>query len=310
MVALPLAHISWAISDNETRKACDAFFLDVLGAETVFEMLMTPDMAKTGFDREERLMVIGDTMLIPIAPAGPGESTQSGTGEMLRRNAGPNRWLGVSMRTADLPTADAWFRTKGFNLHYDPGMESHYFLIGRGQALGVRLEIMVGQLPNDPRLKPGWNPARWRDEHPLGVEGLQSIGVSVPDMDAALNLFGDRLEWPELTRRRIEAERADCIAFLAGDTVFEAMQGDEGSALARHARDTKGIYCLTFKVRSAAAAAEYLRGKGMKLIGDVEDRFAIAPAQAFDRLIYFSQKEVEGFPPLGSTLTTPGTIPA
>ena len=26
---------------------------------------------------------------------------------------------------------------------------------------------------------------RWRDEHPLGIEGLQSIGISTPSLDAA-----------------------------------------------------------------------------------------------------------------------------
>jgi catechol 2,3-dioxygenase-like lactoylglutathione lyase family enzyme len=310
MVALPLAHVSWALPDNSTRKACDAFFLDVFGAETAFEMLMTPEMAKAGFDREEKLMVIGDTMLIPIAPAGPGEDPNSSTGNMLRRNAGPNRWLGVALRVADLPSTDAWFRAKGFTLHYDPGMESHYFLVGRGQALGVRLELMVGELPNDPRLKPDWKPERWRDEHPLGIEGLQSIGVSVPDLDSARSLFEERLEWPEIARRRLDRDDADCASFLVGDTVIEAMQPTSGDApVARHVRDVKGIYCLTFKVRSADAAADYLRGKGLSIIGEVSDRFAIAPEQAFDRLIYFTEQTVSGYPPLGSKITRPAEFP-
>jgi catechol 2,3-dioxygenase-like lactoylglutathione lyase family enzyme len=310
MVALPLAHISWAVADNATRKACDAFFLDALGAETAFEMLMTPEMAKAGFDREERLMVIGDTMLIPIAPAGPGEDPNSSTGNMLRRNAGPNRWLGVALRVADLPSTDAWFRAKGFTLHYDPGMESHYFLIGRGQALGVRLELMVGELPNDPRLKADWRPERWRDDHPLGIEGLQSIGVSVPDLDSARVLFEERLEWPEIGARRLGSDDADCASFLMGDTVIEAMRPTSGDGpLARHVQDVKGIYCLTFKVRSADAAANYLREKGLEVIGDVRNRFAIAPEQAFERLIYFTEQDVPGYPPLGSMLKEPAKFP-
>ena len=311
MVALPLAHVSWAIADNATRKACDAFFMDVFGAETAFEMLMTPEMEGKGFDREERLMVVGDTMLIPIAPFGAGEHPDSPVGGMLRKNAAPNRWIGLSVRVADLASADAWLRSRNFKLHYDPGMESHYFLIGPRQVLGVRLEFMVGELPNDPRLKPGWNPGRWRDGHPLGIEGLQSIGVSVPSLDEAKTLFGDRLELEELPRRYRASDEADCAAFLLGDTVIEAMQPRRAdSPLGLHLQDVQGIYCLIFKVRSADAAAAYLRGKGLDLLGDVEDRFAIAPEQAFDRLIYFTENEVAGYPPLGSRLTEPAEFPA
>jgi hypothetical protein len=32
MVAIPLAHLSWAIADNADRKACDAFVIDTFGA--------------------------------------------------------------------------------------------------------------------------------------------------------------------------------------------------------------------------------------------------------------------------------------
>jgi hypothetical protein len=269
-------------------------------------MLLTPDMEKAGFDREERLMVIGDTMIIPIAPAGPGERPESPIGGMLRKNALPGRWIGLSLRVADLPTADAWFRARGFKLHYDPGMENHYFLISPRQVLGVRLEYMVGELPNDPRVKPGWAPDWWRDEHPLGIEGLQSIGVSVPSLDAARELFGERLEWPEISQRRLEDDQADCASFLLGDTVIEAMQPiRDDSPLARHVQDVQGIYCLTFKVRSAQAAADYVGSKGLDLVGPIEGRFAIAPDQAFGRLIYFTENVIDGYPLLGSRLTEP-----
>src|SRR5439155_13750802 len=147
----------------------------------------------------------------------------------------------------------------------------------------------------------------------LGIEGLQSIGVSVPDLDSARSLFEERLEWPEIARRRLNGDGADCASFLMGDTVIEAMQPKSGeSPLARHVQDVKGIYCLTFKVRSADAAAEYLRGKGLSIVGAVSDRFAIAPEQAFDRLIYFTEQTVDGYPPLGSKITRPAkfSVPA
>lgn len=310
MVGMPLAHISWALPDNSVRKACDDFFLDVFGAETAYEMLVTPEAAAMGLDREERLMVIGDTMLIPIAAAGRGADPSSPTGEMLRRSAAPHRWLGVALKVANLPDADAWFQARGFKLHYDPGMEGHYFLIGRGQLLGMRMEVLVQNLPNDPRQKPDWQPQRWRDDHPLGIEGLLAVGLSAPSLETAREIFGDRLEWRELGQRPMPSDHAQCLAFDMGDTVLEVLAGDSSdSPVTRHAEVIKGIYSLTFKVRSAEAAAAYLREKGLAILGDLDDRFAIDPEQAQGRLIYFTQHEVPGYPALGSKLLGPAVFP-
>ena len=97
MVAMPLAHVSWAIADNADRKPCDGFYQDVFGAETVYEILITPETENMGFDREESLMMIGDTMVIPIAAAGKGAEQGVPIGDMLRRSAAPMRWLGVAL---------------------------------------------------------------------------------------------------------------------------------------------------------------------------------------------------------------------
>jgi hypothetical protein len=310
MVALPLAHISWAIADNADRKACDAWFIDTFGAEIAYEILITPETEALGLDREESLMMIGDTMVIPIAAAGAGAREGAPIGEMLRRSAAPMRWLGLALKAADLPSADAWLSDKGFKLHYDPGMEAHYFLIARWQVLGVRIEIIKQDLPNDPRRDPLWSPAKWRGDHPLGIEGLQSIGVSAPSLEAARAVFG-RFEWPELGTRDLPGDAAACAAFHMGDTVIEAMVGaGEDTPVARHSREVQGIYCMTFKVKSAQAAADYLRGKGLTLVGDVADRFAVAPEQAQGRLIYLTENEVPGYPPLGSRLAEPAVFPA
>ena len=311
MVAMPLAHVSWAIADNADRPACDAFFIDVFGAQTAHEMLETPDVAHFRFDREERLMMVGDTMLIPIAPAGRGVEPDSPTGEMLRRNAGFNRWLGVALRVPDVEAAARWFAARGFRLHFDPGMEKVYFLVGRGQAMGMRLELLSQDLPGDPRNDPGWTPAKWRDEHPLGIEGLQAIGLSAPSLEEARALFAARLDWPELGTRHLPADLAYCVAFHMGDCVLEAMvPRDPASPLAVHLAETKGMYCLTFKVKDAGAAAAYLRGKGLTLLDEGTDRFAIAPEQAHGRLIRFTDSDVPGYPPLGSRLHQPGAFAA
>ncbi|MBB4858447.1 catechol 2,3-dioxygenase-like lactoylglutathione lyase family enzyme [Novosphingobium chloroacetimidivorans] len=296
MTAMPVAHISWALADNAERPACDAFFQDVFGARTVFEMLETPETAGMGLDREERLMLVGETMIIPIAPAGEGVKQTSPLGNMLRRSAAPMRWIGVALKVASLAQADARLRAARFDLHYDPGMENHYFIVARHQALGMRIEVLAQDLPNDPRRDPEWraDPA----DNPLGIEGLQAIGLSAPSVGEARAIFGTRFGWPELGERAM----IEGAAFDMGDTVLEVLTGSEGSAVATHAREIKGIYHLVFKVRDARAAAAKLRERGLDLIGDVSDRFAIAPEQAHGRLIWLTDVTPEGYPPVGSRM--------
>ena len=298
MPAFPLAHVSWALADNADRAACDAFFKETFGARTAYEMLITPETEAMGLDREESLMLIGDTMIIPIAPAGKGAAQGHPAGDMFRRSAAPMRWLGLALRVESLAEADRWFSERGFKLHYDPGMEAHYFLVSRGQALGVRLELLCHGLPDDPREQADWTPP----DNPLGIEGLQSIGVSVPALADARDLFAKRLGLPELGERELTALHAQVAAFDLGDTVIEAMAGTQGSDVARHARETKGIYCLTFKVRDAAAAAEALRAQGLDLIAGDEGRIAIAPEQAHGRLIWLTDRTPKGYATAGSRL--------
>src|SRR5699024_7933602 len=137
------------------------------------------------------------------------------------------------------------------------------------------------------------------------------IGVSAPSLDTAREVLAQRFEWPELGTRDLPGDEASCAAFHMGDTVIEAMVGtSEDAPVARHCREIQGIYCMTFKVKSAEAAADYLRGKGLTLIGDTSDRFAIAPDEAQGRLIYLTERVPEGYPPLGSRMGEPAVFPA
>ena len=308
MVSLPLFHIAWALGSNEERHACDDFFLDVFAAQTGYEVSISPDTADSGTDREESLMVVGNTMLIPIAPLGDGLKVGSSVGDMLRAHDKPGMWIGICVKVADIKAADKWVTSMGFHPWFRPGFEHIYFVLPRDETLGMRIEFLQVSLPNDPRPKPGWDANWWRDHHPLGIEGLQSVGVSVDNLQQARDLFEGKFGWPEIARRSLPDEQANCASFFVGDVVIEAMEPiGADSPVARHRRDCQGMYCLTFKVRSAEAAANYLRGKGYRLIGDVGKRFAIDPDQAFSRLLYFTEEQVPGYPPVGSLI--PGWEP-
>ena len=72
---------------------------------------------------------------------------------------------------------------------------------------------------------------------------------------------------------------------------------DAGSELAAHARERRGIWSLTFKVSSIGRAADYLTGKGLRLIEQGDRSFALDPEQAFGRWLCFTEESVESYPP-------------
>ena len=116
---------------------------------------ISPDTTASGTDREESLMVVGNTMLIPIAPLGDGEKIGSNIGDMLRDHAIPGKWIGIALKVDDVQAADKWLSSLGFHPWYRPGFESIYFVLPRDETLGMRIEILKVSLPNDPRPKPG-----------------------------------------------------------------------------------------------------------------------------------------------------------
>jgi catechol 2,3-dioxygenase-like lactoylglutathione lyase family enzyme len=295
--AFPLAHISFAVADELTRRAWDSFLREVFDAETLYEVLIAdPEAQRLKLDRQQTLLAVGGTVLYAAAPAGPGLQADSVIGNMLRAHAQPHTWIGVALTVADLEAAREWVRERGWTPRSYPLLEDRYFLLDRNDTLGMRLEFLAHGLDNDPRTRPGWSPARWRDEHPLGLEGLQSIGVSTVDLDLARQVFSGKLGWPEVAGRRTAA--AECASFHLGETVIEAMQPLDGaSALARHAHEQRGIWSLTFQVRSIEAAADYLLGRGLRLVEQRDRCFAIDPAQAFGRRLQFTDEIVEGYSP-------------
>jgi hypothetical protein len=296
MVDCTLAHITWTIADNRDRESCDNFISEVFGAQTAFEVLVSMDNDAAEVDREESLLVIADAMLIPVAPAGQGLHETSVIGNILRLSAKPGMWVGMALEVEDLEAAEAWVRSRGFTTNVG-GEGGVYFLVSGDQTLGLPLEFLkVNSLPCDPRRASDFDINWWRNDHPLGIERIQSIGVSVDALDQARELYAGRFGWRELSTRHEPVDEAECAAFWIGNAVIEAMQPNRpDSALAHHRRDMQGIYCITFKVRSAAQAGAHLRELGFKLVGD-DRRFAIDPAQAYGRLIYFTDELIENDP--------------
>jgi len=92
--------------------------------------------------------------------------------------------------------------------------------------------------------------------------------------------YREVFEFESLGERDVESEGARSAAFRVGDFALEVMQPvNTGTPLADFvASHGGGVYSLNFKVKSVPKAAEYLKSKSLRLIGDHNRRFSIDPA--------------------------------
>jgi catechol 2,3-dioxygenase-like lactoylglutathione lyase family enzyme len=153
-------------------------------------------------------------------------------------------------------------------------------------------------MPNDLRLRPQWSAEWWRDVHPLGIEKLSSIEVVNADLEAAKKFYREVFELQLIHEGTLEAEGAKVAAFFAGDFVLEVLQPiSKSTPLADLlAKRAGGIYALSFKVKSTAKAADYLKSKNLRLLGDTSRRFSIDPRDAFGARYTFVAEELPNDP--------------
>ncbi|HEY2105798.1 MAG TPA: VOC family protein, partial [Candidatus Binataceae bacterium] len=246
-----------------------------------------------GLERDETLILIGKTQLIPQAPS----DENAPVAKAIQAYAPGLK--GMAMKVANLRKTDAHLVRHGLHLNYtDPMFRDVFFLTRPEETFNFPVEFCQVEMPNDLRLRPQWSADWWRDVHPLGIEKLSSIEVATGDLEAAKRFYREVFEFQPIHDGTLEAEDAKVAAFFAGDFVFEVLQPlGKGTPLADLvAKRAGGIYALSFKVKSTARAADYLKSKNLRLLGDTSQRFSIDPRDAFGARYTFLGHELPNDP--------------
>ena len=284
-----LQHVTHMVPDQASRHALEAFYRDVFAARTYYEAKPVQ-----GIDREESLILIGDTCLIPVCPTDP-------TSEQGRiRMAYAHRFMSMALKVASTREADAALQQHGLHPRYhDPIYRKVFFLTDPAETCGIRYECCAVEMPNDLRIQPGWSPDWWRDEHPLGIAGLASVATLTGDLARARKLYEDVFGFEFLGERTAELEGARAAAYRVGRSVPFVLEVMEplggGSAIADYvARHGGGIYSVNFQVRSLERAAQHLEARKLRLRGDRRRRFAIDPRDSFGAVFSFAERALEG----------------
>ncbi|HKD65480.1 MAG TPA: VOC family protein [Candidatus Binataceae bacterium] len=279
-----MLHVMHAIESDEIRRQAEKFYLDVFASQTYYDARPVQ-----GLERDETLTLIGKITIIPMCPV----DDVSDVGKVIRSYG--SRFMGVALKVKDIHQADAHMKSKGITpTYFDPIYLDVFFFTNPKETCGIPYEFCQVEMPNDLRLRPEWSPDWWRDHHPLAIEKLSSVATATDNLERTAKFYREVFEFEPLGEWSVESEGAKAAAFRVGDFVLEVMQPvSKGTALADFvASNGGGVYSLNFKVKSTAKAAEYLKSKNLRLLGDPQRRFSIDPRDSFGGRFTFVSEEL------------------
>jgi methylmalonyl-CoA/ethylmalonyl-CoA epimerase len=279
-----MLHVMHAIETDDKRREAEKFYLDVFAAQTYYDAHPVQ-----GLERDETLTMIGKTTFIPMAPV----DEVSEVGKVIRSHG--SRFMGIALKVKDIHQADAHMKSRGIHpTYFDPIYLDVFFFTNPKETCGIPFEFCQVEMPNDLRLRPDWSPDWWRDHHPLGIEKLSSVATATDNLEAAKKFYREVFEFESLGERTLESEGARVAAFRVGDFVLEVMQpATRGTPLADFvASHGGGVFSVNFKVKSVPKAADYLKSKNLRTIGDPNRRLTIDPRDSFGGRFTFLNEEL------------------
>jgi catechol 2,3-dioxygenase-like lactoylglutathione lyase family enzyme len=194
---------------------------------------------------------------------------------LLNARYGPH-YLGLEYQ-ADLEEVREAIAQRGIRIARDIGLAVHTH---PADTLGVAFEFYDGSFHEREwpalgggRIRPA---AFWRDEHPLGLTGLQGCTLAVDDLEAAsafLEGFLSAEKVSEADRPRIAARAR---GLRVADGVVELLAPTGEGPIAQHLRRYgPGVRSTVFGVRDLAQARRWFEGRGLPPeAGDAPDSFA------------------------------------
>lgn len=131
----------------------------------------------------------------------------------------------------------------------------------------------------------------WRDEHPLGIEGLYGYSIAVADIEPARRFLREVMGAKEMAEGRDAALNARVIKAIVADTVVELMTPEGAGGLQDHLnRFGDGMRSTILGIADPAAAKRHLSDAGLRIVpGSDPDRFAVAEEDNLGILFEFTR---------------------
>jgi catechol 2,3-dioxygenase-like lactoylglutathione lyase family enzyme len=267
---LHMNHINAVVDDFD---ASVAHFRDLYGAQFISDLPRT--------EWHACLVVIGGVIIELFVPHD----------DLLHARIGPY-YIGVEYQVPDVENAREIVQARGMRVIRDIGTAFHTH---PADGFGVAWEFYGHNFHDVPPptrfLEPIKPISHWRDEHPLGCDGLKRYSVVVSDLDAALKFFRELIGAPVVYEEARPSAGARAVGLRLGDTVAELLTPVGDGRVERFlARYGDGIRSCVFSVRDLEQAKSYFGAQGIDLQpGDAPDTLAIAPEDNRGLLFEFSE---------------------
>ena len=229
-----------------------------------------------GEKRDASLVVLGDCVIEPLAPAFRIEGWEvMPLGRFYKRFG--NHWHSIAWYTDD--AGEIWQRCTDSNVRVyveggvltDQRPPADSAIMTHPRDTITQLEFMRRDPDrlHDPRFLPDWDPNWWVNNHPLGLQWLAYTTVLTRDLDRARHVYTDVLGGTVLHESQSELTGTRNSYLRMGEsTIVELAQPiGEGTIAAEDMTANGEIHhAAAFKVADLGQAEKYLASKGIKTV--------------------------------------------
>ena len=220
--------------------------------------------------RDASLLVLGDAVIEPIAPAFrvPGWEAAP-LGRFYRRFG--RHWHSIAWYVDD--AGEMWQRCVDAGIRVvgaaeRPGPDGIFMThpkdtVTQLQFVGPR-DLL---LERDPRRAPDWDPDWWVDNHPVATPGLAYATVLTRDLDRAERVY-TALGGTVLHRDSSDLTGTEDVLIRMGPTVVQLSRptGDDSLAAADLAANNETLHAAAFRVGDLDATEGYLQSTGVRTL--------------------------------------------
>ena len=251
--AQKMTHLTHAV-DNPA--AAVAMYQDVFGGRVFYRGPLDPD------DDPASVFLVLSSLCIKV------ESLTA-----LRRRLGPlllapfEGYQAITLKVAGLDQAARHLESQGVRV---PMRSPTRIYAHPEDTFGALFELRATEIPDDPRLAPGWSTDSRSLDHPIGFTEFWGVSLLVNNPLEAKRLYEEAFEAKHVAMREASEIARHMIHFTVGESPFAALEPasaeSELAKVGERLAGGQGIHGATMVSTKMASLPRYFSSKGIGLL--------------------------------------------